>query len=209
MPDDREVVRDEQIREVELLLQLLEQVDDLRLDRDVERGDGLVGDDEVRVDRDRAGEADALALSAGELVRVTARRVGGQADDLEQVADLRARLAPAREAVGPQRLADDAADAVARVERRERILEDHLHPPAQRPQLVLAELGDVLAVEEDPAARSACRGGGSRAPDRRFAAAGLADEPERLAAVDRQRDAVDGLMSPTWRSRTIPLLIGK
>ena len=35
------------MREAEPLLQVGEQVDDLRLDRDVERGDRLVGDDEV------------------------------------------------------------------------------------------------------------------------------------------------------------------
>ena len=75
VPDDREVVRDEQVREVELVLQRLEQVDDLRLDRDVERGDRLVRDDEVRVDGERAGDADPLALAAGELVRVARRRV--------------------------------------------------------------------------------------------------------------------------------------
>ena len=122
------------------LLQLLEQVDDLRLDRDVERRDRLVADDEVRVERERAREADALALAAGELVRVARRRVGGQADDLEQLADL-APDAPCRaRAVHAQRLADDAADGVARVERRERVLEDHLHPPPQRPQLALAEV---------------------------------------------------------------------
>ena len=133
VPDDGEVVRDEQIRQVELRLQLLEQVDDLRLDRDVERGDRLVGDDEVRVERERAGEADALALPARELVRVARGRVRREADDLEQLAHTRRR--PACRCARPcvhERLADDPADAVARVERRERVLEDHLHPPAQR-----------------------------------------------------------------------------
>ena len=43
--DDRQVVRDEQIREIKLLLQVFEQVDDSRLNRYVERGDGLVADD--------------------------------------------------------------------------------------------------------------------------------------------------------------------
>ena len=130
VPHDREVVRDEQIREVELLLQLLEQVDDLRLDRDVERGDRLVRDDEVRIDRDCACQSDALALASGELVRIAPGRIGRQSDDLEQVANPPARLAPTREAVGPEWLADDATHAVARVERRVRILEDHLHATA-------------------------------------------------------------------------------
>ena len=38
-------MRDEEVREVKLLLQVFEQVDDLRLNRYVERGDGLVADD--------------------------------------------------------------------------------------------------------------------------------------------------------------------
>ncbi len=92
MADDGEVVRDEEVGEVEVLLERLEQVDDLRLDGDVERRDGLVADDEVGVERERAREADALALAARELVRVARARVGGQADDLEQLA---ARACPA------------------------------------------------------------------------------------------------------------------
>jgi hypothetical protein len=101
VPHDREVVRDEQIGELELLLQLLEQIDDLRLDGDVERGDRLVRDDEVRVERERSRETDPLALAAGELVWVTAGSVLRQADDLEQVADPAGGLAAVREAMSP------------------------------------------------------------------------------------------------------------
>ena len=53
---------------------LQEQVDDLRLDRDVERGDRLVADEHVGLHGERAGDGDALALAAGELVRIAARR---------------------------------------------------------------------------------------------------------------------------------------
>ena len=66
---DAQVVRDEQVREAELVLEVVEQVDDLRLDRDVERGDRLVEQDQPRLERERAGDADPLALAAGELVR--------------------------------------------------------------------------------------------------------------------------------------------
>jgi hypothetical protein len=55
-------VRDEHVREPEVVLEVLEQVQDLRLDRDVERGDGLVADDQLGVDREGACDADALAL---------------------------------------------------------------------------------------------------------------------------------------------------
>ena len=96
--DDRQVVGDEQVGEIELLLERLEQVDDLRLDRDVERRHRLVGDDEVRVDRERAGDADALALTAGELVRIAARRVRGEPDDSSSS---RTRAATVRRVASP------------------------------------------------------------------------------------------------------------
>ena len=62
----------------------IEQVQDLALDRDVERRHGLVADDEVRVERQRAGDADALALAAGELVRVATDVARVEADALER-----------------------------------------------------------------------------------------------------------------------------
>ena len=71
--DDGEVVADEQQRQAELVLQIDQQVDDLRLHRHVERRDRLVADDQVGARRQRARDADALALAAGELVRIAVR----------------------------------------------------------------------------------------------------------------------------------------
>ncbi len=65
---DRHGVRDEQIRQAEVALQLGEQVDDLRADADVEGGDRFVGHDEFGTQREGAGDADALALSSAEFV---------------------------------------------------------------------------------------------------------------------------------------------
>ena len=61
------------------LLQLDEHVDDLRLDRHVERRHRLVADQQRRLERERARDADALALAAGELVRIALGHVGQQA----------------------------------------------------------------------------------------------------------------------------------
>ena len=60
----REVVGDEQEGELQPRLQLEQQVQHLRLDRDVERGDRLVGHHQPRIGGERAGDADALALAA-------------------------------------------------------------------------------------------------------------------------------------------------
>src|SRR5206468_7834808 len=66
----REIVCDEDVGEAELALQVLQQVDHLRLDRDIERRYRLVAHDEARLDRERPRDADALALAARELVRI-------------------------------------------------------------------------------------------------------------------------------------------
>ena len=86
-----------------------QQVDDLRLDRHVERGHRLVADDQLRLARERPGDADALALAAGELVRIAVRVGREQADRAQQVGHALALLASGCEAVEPDRLADDVA----------------------------------------------------------------------------------------------------
>ena len=74
--DHGEVVRDEDIGEVEPRLQVGEQRQDLRLDRDVERGYRLVEDDQLGPGGERAGDADALRLAAGEFVRIAVGELG-------------------------------------------------------------------------------------------------------------------------------------
>ena len=119
--DDAEVVRDEEIGELELVLEVLEQVDDLRLDRDVQGRDRLVGNDQLRPQRERPGDADPLPLAAGELVREAVVVLRAEADRLEQLLDLRASGHRPRRARGcSSGVADDLPDPLARVERRVR-----------------------------------------------------------------------------------------
>ena len=190
--DDVEVVRDEDVGEPEVALQVLEQVEDLRLHRDVERRDRLVADDQLRVDGERARDADALALAAGELVREAVVVLRVEADDLEQLLDAALDLGVGAELVHLERLGDDEADALARVQRRVRVLEDHHHLAPDRPHLRAREVRDVAPVEDDLAA-GRVEQAHDAARHRRLAAAGLADDAERLALVDGEGDAVDGL----------------
>jgi hypothetical protein len=55
---------------IELRLEVGEQVEDLGLDRDVESAYRFVEDEEVGFECEGAGDTDALALPAGELVGV-------------------------------------------------------------------------------------------------------------------------------------------
>ena len=91
-----------------------------------------------------------------------------------------------------QRLADDVADASTRVQRRVRVLEDHLHRAAERR---ISPAG-AACVSRCPS-KDVPRGG---VEERRMARPvvdlpqpRLADQAEGLAARDAKDDAVDRL----------------
>ena len=86
------------VGEAEPLLQLLHQVQDLRLHRDVERRGRLVADQELRLAGQRPGDRDALALTTGEFVRVAVVMLRGQADLLHQGQDLVSHIVAAGQA---------------------------------------------------------------------------------------------------------------
>ena len=186
----REVVRDEQAREAHVALQVAQQIEDRGLHRDVERGHGLVGDQHARLDDQRAREADALSLAAGELVRIAVAQLGAEAHIVEHPLDARVELPASRQAVQPQRLADDVAAAHPRVERRVRVLEHHVQLAPQRAHGAAREVRDVDALQPDLARRRLDQPHHA-VRDRRLAAPRLADEPEQLALLQLERDAVD------------------
>ena len=80
LADHAQIVADEEIGEAHLRLQVEQEIDDLRLDRHVERRDRLVADQEPRLGRQRAGQHDPLALAARELMRIAVEVVRLQAD---------------------------------------------------------------------------------------------------------------------------------
>ena len=84
---EREVVGDEEVGEAELVLEVAEQVDDVGLDRHVEAAHRLVEHEQLRGQREGAGDGDALELAAGELTRVAVAVVGVEADRAQQLDD--------------------------------------------------------------------------------------------------------------------------
>jgi hypothetical protein len=98
--------------------------------------------------------------------------------------------------VDEQWLPHDVEERHARIERRVRVLEDHLHLAPQRAQPALRNRGHiddfaVVAKENLPGGR---RDGPQDAARRRgLAAAALSDERERLSLLKRERHAVHGL----------------
>lgn len=71
MPDHRQIVRYEHLGQAETFLQILHQVDDLRLNRNIQRRNRFVRDDQPRLDRQSPRDGGALTLPAGKLERIT------------------------------------------------------------------------------------------------------------------------------------------
>ena len=92
MADHREIVADQEIGDAGVALQVAHQVEHLRLDRDVERRDRLVRDDQLGARDQRPRDGDALALAAGEFVRIFSRRARVEADGRERLGDARVAL---------------------------------------------------------------------------------------------------------------------
>ena len=78
-------MRDEDHGEAESGAQLGELAQDLALGDDVERGRGLIHDHELRIERQRQGDHDALALAARELVGEALETVLVEPDQIEQL----------------------------------------------------------------------------------------------------------------------------
>ncbi len=124
---DRQIVGDQQEGHAEPVAQLAHQIEDLRLDRHVERGRRLVGDQDVGFVGDRHRDHHALALAARELVRIGVEPALGvaQADQVQQFEGASARRRGRHVLVDQERLGDLLFQRVQRVERGHRLLEDH------------------------------------------------------------------------------------
>jgi hypothetical protein len=140
-------VRNEEISEPEIFLEIDQQIEILRLDRAIERRYRFVANHKLGAQDERSCDTDSLPLTAGEFVWITLQGclgVADLADDLENPAPPRFRIV---NAVNLERRIEDGADALARIERSERVLKHHLHGAANGPQRPFPELADVFPVE--------------------------------------------------------------
>ena len=109
-----------------------------------------------------------------------------------------------------ERRADDLRDALARVQRGERVLEDHLHlAPRSGRSSRCAEVRDVVAVEAD---RCPSVGSSSRMSVRDSVVLPQPDSPTSPSVspcARRERHVVDRVDVPAVRSMSRPCWIGK
>ena len=180
---DRKIVADEEIGEPHPLLQLHQQVQDLALDREIQRRHRLVQHQHLRIEHQRARHRDPLPLSAREHVRIALVMLGAQAGQAQHLARLRGALRPSHgRTVDLQRLLEDRADLLARVERAVGILEHDLHRRAQAGPVVFRRGRSVEA--EMPRRRLLDQRHHPR--ERRLPAPTFAHHGQRLAGVKRE-----------------------
>src|SRR5690606_17601667 len=103
----------------------IEQIEDLTLDRDIERRERFVGDDQRGSAHQGSGDRYSLALSARELVGIAARAFRVQADLGESDLGPLEAFLPA-DILNAQGFRYDIANHHARIERRKGVLEDEL-----------------------------------------------------------------------------------
>ena len=182
--DHAEVVRDEQDRHPELLLQAVEQLENLRLNRDVQRRRRLIGNQHLRVADERHRNHHALPHPPRQLMRVVVDAlVGvGDADQAQHLDRACARGALGQMLMDDRRLGDLVADRKDGIQRRHRLLEDHRDLiAADRAELGRRQREQITSLELDQAAGQDMPGRLRNEPENRerrdrLAAPGFADD---------------------------------
>ena len=142
---DGQVVRDEDVGQAEVSLDVLEEIQHLALDADVECGDRFVTHDQFRTQDERPRDPDPLTLATRELVRVASRVLRAETYLLHRLLDKGIPFGAVSNAVHHQSLGNDASHGHARIERSERILEDDLHVPSHRLEGTATQAAHILS----------------------------------------------------------------
>jgi hypothetical protein len=145
--NDSEVVCDEQERNVEFFLQSLKQVNDLSLNRHVQCRDGFIGYEQLWLQCQRACDANALTLAAGEFVGVPVVVFGVQTHELQKFLHPFESVFLGNYLVNFERCRNDLTDGQSRVERRVGVLKDHLDVAPKGLQLARGCRRNVYALK--------------------------------------------------------------
>ncbi len=177
--------------------QTFQQDNYLRLDGNVERSRGFIGDDDTRLGTERQSDHDPLTHAAGKFVRIGAQALGRRryAHLPQQVQRALPRFGRPDRQMGPDRLFDLVADREQRIEAGQRVLENRADLAASN--LVHCrrrKIVDPPAFEQDLAGSNS---GGRRqklhhrGTGHRFASTAFADDAQGLAWRELQRNIVE------------------
>ena len=184
-----QIVGDEEIGQLLFLLKIHQQIQNLGLNGYVQSGNRFVTEDEIRVQGDGPGDADALSSATVELVGIGVAQPILDAHPVHKLLDPVVDLLPGEAFRLLQGLPDHLIHGVAGIQGGIGILENDLHPFPNLPKLPSLQIGDILPVQQDLSV------GGVVEPDHGsaqggLAAAGFAHHAHGLALLDPHGDIV-------------------
>ena len=185
---------DEDVGQTALTLQIVHQVQNLRLNGNVQCGNSFVTDNNPGVDGQSPCDTDSLTLTAGEFGGITIHVLALHIYFFQQVADALSALCLGLQTELFQRIRHGLIHSEGGVQRRLRILEDDLHFPSCLVQLTVVHLAKISrAIPEfinnlagsgaDQLQDSLTQGG--------LAAAGFTDNAQSFTFIDHQVNAVN------------------
>ncbi len=196
--DHPDVVGDDDDGEVELVAEIAEQVEELRLDDHVQGGGRLVGDHQPGPESQSQGDHHPLSHPPGELVRVVVEALVADTELLDELFG----AGPGRQVghlrlVGLDRLGEMLDHPLDGIQGGHRILKDHADAAAAHlPHLPLGDPHQIPALEPERAVGDLA-GRGDHAHEGlaqcRLAASRLADQAQDLPAPDVERHVVHGV----------------
>ena len=187
-----QIMADEQVGECQTLAQIHEEIENLRLNGNIQSGYRLVTDDELRLDREGAGDPDPLALTAGELMRIAALEAAIQAAAVQHIVHIVGELRARDDAVDQRCFTDDVGDPHTRIQGREGILKNHLYLERRLPRLRVCRPQNGAASKQD-VAFAGLQDSSHHSAQGGLSTAGLTHQTDHLALSDDQIDAVHRL----------------
>ncbi len=190
---------DQDHRHVELLFKGAELVEDLFLDRDIERGGGFISYEEFGLAAERHGDHHSLLHPSGELVGIIVHPLFwvDDTDHVEEAEDLCINVCDLW-AMDPDGFRYLLSDRENGVEGSGGFLEDVCDVfSADLSEVALGQLEDISAIEKDPAFVGEGCGGGEEASECEagdtFTTTAFADDGEGFAVVELERHVANGV----------------
>ncbi len=165
----------------------------MSLDGDIQRRNGFIGHDKLRIHGQGPGNGDALALAPGKFVRIAVLPTRVDPHLLHDLGYLLFNIAVGKGvAVKPDRLLQGLPHTHTGIERSVRVLENHLHACSVWLDGVAGKRINAFAAVEN-LSRLGWIQPHHRPGQGRFSATGLPHHTDRLALMDIKTDAIDCL----------------
>ncbi|MNL08402.1 hypothetical protein D3C87_1291200 [compost metagenome] len=194
---DAHIMSNEEDRHALLFLKQFDQIENLALNGDVERGRRFIGDQQFRPGSERHCDHHALAHATGKLMRILVKATGrvGNTNLFEKPDRLRPCLLLRKALVPDEDLGNLAADREDGIERRHRLLKYHRDVVAPHaPHFLLGKRQKIAPVQENFTLNPA-ESGAKQAHDGQrgdgLSRTGLADNRDGFARSDIEGDVTD------------------